>query len=458
MKAEILLIAAVSRLLDLHDSRRERGAPTRGIPLQKAELKNASYHLSLGLSILDVFQELEQSEGEWFQPRARIVSKILESSPFAEEIDVDYCIRMLSGSREIRYLSDDFSKELLTMETTPLLERAVGEFDQFRLTENARLLTRVVSMKSGWIYEDMDIEKIVRAIENGHFEDVSRFCKERVSSLLSLGKAITKAEEQSLNDAAAREFIQSYEALKEVMERSLEVIKKAMTLLCTDVISRERFQEWQNSSGRMEISIGNILSDLESVAQVIEKISRRIANFVVNAQANRGAAVGVVAFNEMAEAIVSSPPEIGILCSFFTSVGPWSAPSGYYSPFDFMDSVDFTQYGKQDEDIIKEINLEHMVEASNERLSQFFERNREWILERLRGGPLSFLDLLEKGEFRLEPGETPADFFGAYAVPDEFGNDVIVFIGSRGEKLKFSSDRVIMHGDNPMLFLVEGQP
>ncbi len=452
MNAKILLLAASCRLLDLHDSRRERGAASKIISSQVSP-DSAAYYLSLGLCIIETLYVMELREGSWFKPKSRIINEVLNAYPAADEIDVEYAIRMLSSQREIHYLSDDSSsREVSTKETTNLLDRSIGDYDQYRLSGNARLLSRIGSLKNSWMYEDKDTEKIVKAIENSCFEDVPIFCMERINSLLAMSKELTKAEELAVGDEAAQSFLESYEMYRETLDLSLEAIKKAMSALSAEAVFKEKFERWQAlSPGKTDLSAGNILSDLESVAQMLERVSRRITGFVVDRQKRRGAEVGVVDFRGLAESLIGQPQSIQMYETFFETAGPWGCKSDFFIPFDFTDSVDFT---RKEGDVIggREVNLEGMVEASTERLSQFLERNREWILRQLKEGPISFFDFLRMNGFQLEPGESPADFFGVYAVPDEFGRTVNIRIGTCGSSFDHSDDGVRMHGDNPYLY------
>lgn len=436
----------------MHDSKRERGSPAKNIVPPHPDAKNAGYHLSIGLAIIDALQEIEQDS---FHPRSRIVDAVKNLMPSAEEVDIDYCLRVLSSSREIHFISNDQGQNTFTKDKTPLLDRAIGEYDQYRISDNARLLARVTSQENSWMYEDQDTEKIVRAIENSQFQDVPRFCRERINSLLAIGKEITRMEERSSTEESISEFVNSHDSRMDVLRRSLDIIKKAMVLLQSESILMEHFEEWQRRAGRDDIAVGNILSDLEAVAQMIEKISRRITDFLVNVRENRRATVGVIDFLEKTEFIVKSPPSTQMLESLLTSVAPTGLSPSFFSPLDFIESVDLVIIDEE-QATAKEVSLGGMVEAVNERLSQFLERNRGWVINRLRKGPISFQELLATGEFIIEPGESIADFYGIYAVPDEFGRDLLVFIGIGGGKLIYRSDGVCMHGDNPILFLEEG--
>jgi hypothetical protein len=456
MKTEILLVAAVSRLLDLHDSKRERGTPTKPVVPPRITSRNSAYHLSLGLAIIDALQQLEQDEGDWFQHRSSIVTVVKNIVPSAEEVDIDYCLRVLSGSREIHFISDDQGQHTFTKEKTPLLDRTIGEYDQYKLSENARLLARVSALKNNWLYEDQDTEKIVRAIENGYFEDVPRLCRERINSILAVGREITKMEECVSTEESIKEFVASYDDRMEILRCALDIIKKAMILLRSDNISGERFDEWQKRTNRFDIAIGNILSDLEAVAQMIEKISRRITAFVVSIRANRRAAIEVISFLDKAESIIKLPPSAQMLESLLESVAPTGLSPTFFSPLDFIESVDLNMLD-EDHSLVRELSIGDMIEAGNERLSQFLERNRGWVIKRLRTGPLTFQELIQTGEFIIEPGESIADFYGIYAVPDEFGRDLFVSVGINGGKMNYIVDGVCMHGDNPILFLEAGK-
>lgn len=455
MKPEIILIAAVSRLFDLHQSRHERGIPVASIPDPSISSPDAGYYLSAGLAVIKTLQKLEMEEGAGYKPKSRVIEEVKTQYPFIHDADIDYSIRFLSIGREIHYLSEtDLSeeKDVFTRETTPLIERA-GEFNQVRLTVNARHFLKIGASKRFWLYEDKDVEKILSAIEKGFFDDVPGFCLGVVESLAMLGQKIAQAEESPTMDKMRKEFVQFYPLYKETLSNSLNTIRKAITATGTEHIMRQ-FEEWTQEQGIENITLGNLLSDLEIIAQLIEKIERKLLRFLIKMNEGIKPSIGGIRFQDIAKHLVIDPPPIEILASYLLQSGPCFIEQSCFHPFDFIETVDFSSYISEINLVSKTVDLE-ATNTINPRFRNFLEKNIELIIKRIEKGPLLFSEIINEFGFVLEEGDTFADFFGIYALPGEIAFTKWLLVGTDGGLLRHRHDSKLFHGTDPSLILIE---
>jgi hypothetical protein len=190
---DIRLIAAVSRLIDIHQSRRDSSdAYTPRIP------ESAGANLFLAMSIIECLHEIEMDRGIVATPISELVGAIRKRIPDVADEDIEFCIANMKQAREIRYRTrteDGGIVDGRTWETTTLLEVQEG-FSQVQLTENARLLLRVSSLKESWLYSDLDADRLIKAIERGQFQDIPGFCRAMSLDLASKSKKLSGALER----------------------------------------------------------------------------------------------------------------------------------------------------------------------------------------------------------------------------------------------------------------------
>lgn len=165
LPADIRLIAAVSRLIDFHQTRRESGGSyAPNVP------ETAGANLFLALSVIESLHEIEMDRGFGSVPVSELTNRLRHRVPGVTAEDVEFCIANLKQPREIHYRTRDDAGGIMdgrTWDTTPLLEAQDG-LQQVQLTENARLLLRVTSLRESWLYSDLDADRLVKVIQRGN--------------------------------------------------------------------------------------------------------------------------------------------------------------------------------------------------------------------------------------------------------------------------------------------------
>lgn len=294
---DIRLIAAVSRLIDIHQSRRETGgAYAPDVP------DKAGFNLFLALSLIESLHEIEMDRGIGFAPVSELAGKVKKRVPDVTEADIDYCIANLKLGREIHYGStgqDGQVKFARTWDTTPLIEVEEG-LSQVQLTENARLLLRVSSLKESWLYSDLDADKLIKAIERGQFQDVPVFCRAMTLDLSAKSKQLSGALERPSLTELRNLLIAEGSSIAQSLNAAGTTISQAIELIFSDHIR----SEWDKRPAQ-GFYLGNLQADLELVLQNVESLSRRFLRFLEMAQRVRNEGIEAIRFIQIADSLVA---------------------------------------------------------------------------------------------------------------------------------------------------------
>ena len=429
----IRLIASVSRLIDLHQSRRETGVYTPIIP------DGAGLMLSIALCILECLREIELERGIGMVAAGEIIAKVRMQISNATKEDVQYCIDTLSSGREIQYVTENEHHTFdlaRTWDTTPLLKVAEG-FWQVQLSDNARLLLRVSTLKESWLYSDMDAEKLVKAIERGQFKDVPRFCREMTLDLAVKSKKLSGLLAQpSASVSELRDLLLSEgKNIAESLSVASETIQKAISLIYDD---RTQYTfDSLSERDKPNFELVNLQADLAYVLTNIESVSRSFIKFLDKAQTVKNQGAERIRFLEVADHLILNPPENAevIFDSIARSIFPWQPEINFFHPSMLIKEVSFKE-DSQPENVHTKFEVDTQKQSAQSTFRQFINRNKAIIFDRLNQGPMLFSEALELTGFELENDESPIDFFGVYATPSLLDEDeeMKIIIGINNNK------------------------
>ncbi|WP_233874481.1 hypothetical protein [Paraburkholderia adhaesiva] len=450
---DVRLIAAVSRLIDLHQSRGETEVYVPEAPAR------AGYLLALALLLLDTLREIEMDRGPSFVPIVDVATVLRRRVASVTAAEVDLVIESLASEREIRFGVEDGNGGIdfgLTKDSTPLLEKARG-FGQIQLSENARLLLRVSAMKDSWLYSDIDADKLVKAIERGQFGDVPRFCKLMVLDIASKHKQLTSAMERPTLADIRDLLVENGANIADSLREAADVVKRACALIF-DQRTREDFDRWVTRNG-ISWSIGNVQTEIELVMQHVEALSRRFVGFLETAQRARAVGGVGVQFLKTADSLSSASRVIDVeqLSAILARFMPWAVKPAYFSPTQMVGSVDFDLLTETTESRqTSSFTLDPENQLSHGRLLDFILRNRALIIDRLKTGPATFSELMTTMGFVTEAGETPIDFLGVYSAPEHLdGEQFSIAVGLTGERFDVHIGNERYAGSDPLIVLTE---
>ncbi len=441
----IRLIASVSRLIDLHQSRRGSGVYVPVIP------DNAGYLLSIALMVMECLHAIELERGLGMTPIGNVYANVRERLQLATNEEIQYCIDTLSTGREIQYSIQNETGDFdvaRTWDSTPLLNVAEG-FQQVQLSENGRLLLRVSSLKDSWLYSDLDAEKLVKAIERGQFKDIPKFCREMTLDLATKNKKISVLLEHPSVSDLREMLIAEGQNISQSLLSAIETIKKAITL-----IYDERTKLAFNSLSEKDkppFELSNLRSDLHYVQSNVESVSRNFLKFLSKGQDVRTQGAERIKFLEISDYLVLEPPTSldEIQDAILSNMLPFKSEIGFFEPSMLIGEVSFRLESPL-VDISTEFTIDPIEKSKKSTFTSFLEKNRAILLTRLKEGPMLFSEVLQLSDLALDENESAVDFFGVYATPslldaDNDNDNENIAVGINNETT------VIVHGESVLI-------
>lgn len=449
---DVRLIATVARLLDLHGSRRERGSRSVAIPAQQIG-EAAGYYLWIGLEVIDFLGRSARTGSSGPVSIAHLYEQLQQKIEDLAKQDLEYCVAFLSVEREVHYLNPQTLPRQdgrVTQAPTQLL-RYDRRFGQVRLTEAGRLLMRVGSLHQSWMYEDKDVERIPAAIERGMFEDIPRVCEEVIGNLRALNEHLTEIEESPTFESLRAEFLERGRQYRDMMKMANDAIRRAMDLLASPA-TRERFDTWRSLRGIDVIEVEDALAYVEGVHQALHSLERHFITFLRNIQSRRRAPLGVIRFQDVAERLVYAAPTTQNLMNLFADIGPWRVKAPSFHQQDMVGRADLALDAKATAAMTFE---DAPSEEAQRAFQSFLERNHDWIIARLREGPISFSQLAEATGIDFMEGESPATFFGIFMLPEEISGETLrICVGLKAaHRMDVISHGMRLVGDDPVIWL-----
>ncbi|HYF89781.1 hypothetical protein [Azospirillum sp.] len=446
-------MAAFTRLFDLHGTRRD--ADGDGVIKPPAVPEGAGTRLWTALQLLAQLygRALEGSTGR--VPLEALLADLQASAQGMTQADLEFCAAFLAAEREVRYVDPSSLPALEERETrapTPLV-RFYKREQEVKLTENGRLVMRVLSLQRDWLLGDKDVERVVAAIDRGLFEEVPRICAEVIGELRALNEHLTEIEESPTFEAQRAAFERREPQYREMLRRSEEAARQAIGRF-GDASTAERFAAWQAENPDHDLTLSDLLSHAENVLRAVESLSRHWLRFLRELQSRRRRPLGVVDFGALADALVDDAPETDFLRNLIASMGPWRR-THLFSPA-LLDTADLDERAPEQ----GAVEFDQTGTVAAEEFRTFLGRNGARIVERLRRGPLTLSVLLAEAQadedaFELADGVGLADLFGVFTIPDEMGEDVAVRVGLSGARFRFLDGDRLLHGDDPVIQLCE---
>jgi len=450
---DIRLIAAVSRLIDIHQSRREAGGTyVPDVP------ERAGFNLHLALSAIECLHEIEMDRGIGFCPINELVARMRKRAPQVTDADIEYCVSNLGQAREIHYGMPGQDGEITyarTWDTTPLIDVEEG-FSQIHLTENARLLLRVSSLRESWLYSDLDADRLIKAIERGQFQDVPVFCRAMTLDLAAKSKQLSGVLERPSLAELRSLLIAEGSSIAASLSTAAVTISHAIELVFNEHIQAS-FSVW---AGRTEAKfyLGNLQADLELVLQNVESLSRRFLRFIEMAQRVRNEGNAAIHFLHIANSLAEQGSEDSIRRTeaLLHGLMPWGLSTAIFHPSMMVGAADLREQIAQEPERVHGFTVDPTIAGNSSRLMDFLMRNRDLVIQRLQRGPASFSEMMSLTGLVLGEGETPLDFFGVYAAPGMLTSEnQKIVVGLTDLTTQFvHADREVT-GSDPVMFLEE---
>lgn len=446
---EVLLISAVARFIDLHDSQRNFGNQAEFTSEQRPGWKDGRY-LSIGVAVVQRLYLQDQTSSYDYLSFGTIFSAVIDGMPNVAEIDVQYVLNVLRRPSELFYLEGEEGSQVKTLKSekrsTAIIEKT-DYADEYRLTSTGRSFIGLSNATKDSLYIRGDAYNLLDAIQNSDFDEMSLFADGIIRDLREAILDVRAALEQHGHSDLVEKYINNFDRYKKVIEGTLEIIGQAEHEIDSPA-TMDEFIKWADNpeNNAMGLSYYNLSNHIDRVRQVLEIFNRVVQELVSVSLTDDRTASPPPSFLQLALHQVKAPLKPEIENFILAQWGALELQTPFYSPLDGLNAVkvkqEITEPATQDfahegYELVSHVgNLEFLSKFGND------------IVEALILAPLRLSDAIERGWCWLDKKSSPGDLIGVFSAPESLpvdGKIVISVVGDFKEADAF--DGVLFFSD-----------
>lgn len=375
------LLKVSARLIDLHDSRRGYGE----LPAYQGDARAGhgdGRYVALATACLAGLHELGRRSGDEYSPLALIAQQVRLELPWAEEVDVEYALNVLSRPTELKLLLQDAGENghVISEKDTNLADKAPN-VAEFRLSRMGRMAIGMATSSDDdhqdIAYIEGDVTKLIRALEHGRLKAALGFVDQlneqlRVAhtSLVSLiergGRALRAAHDDLIGHTA-------------IMTRTNELVRSADNKI-NEIIRAD--VEVDDD----EAPIGLVRERVRELSRGIVRYSRQLSQ--LSAETSRGISSSVEApsFAAYAQTWVTTPPTDARLNQVMTALGPTRLVGMTPIGTDFVGAIKQRIVVEQE---VQQVDLNEYTQPPEHEYIRWLQENRATIEAKITNGGLS---------------------------------------------------------------------
>jgi hypothetical protein len=401
-----VLIASM-RLVDIYDARREPGGGSAQASLparaKKVEEDSAAGMLfELATAIMEYVNELEKESHGRYIPTSDIYVALKYSFPQFTEDDFRFVINKLS----IRY-SVFFASDGANLRDTALLEKA-GAGDRVRLSQYGRIALSLSSASEDWRYSDLDAEKISRAITEGQFASVEKYCIGLQQTIRDAAIEVRKVLENP--DLSVKEQSVLYadnDSYSNTVIKIQKVIKNGLELLVTSS-TQEKIFKWCEAHPD-DIYIESAIRDrMMHTLSMIEGLSRNLSEIINTIHSGGMKGFRTILFTDAARKFaLDDMVDWGE--RFLVNAGFWSPPQEMSGARDILvKSIEKAPAKK------KAMRFDQTGAVEVNAVRSFLLKYAPDVVELLRRQPVSLCEVIKTGAIGAKDLSNIGDIIGVF--------------------------------------------
>lgn len=373
-----------ARLLDLHDSGRSLGASTQYQVEDRPGLKDGRY-VSIAGEVLVTLQAAGKRSGDEFSSIDFVAQSVRSSLHWANDLDVEYVLNVLSRPTELRLLQrDEDSTHVIGDKETNLVEKA-AHLSEYRLSRLGRKALSMATDNSDLAYIEGDVTKLIRALEYGKLKQALSFLDRLIDQLrtehLALISIIEKTSGGRRIPTNLFDDLNGYEA---TMRRAAELVNKAQAQV--DVLARGGATVVDT-----EVPFGLIRERVLELRRGIVGYARNLSELASKSLAVTSTSVQGPSFSRLALRIVIAAPTKAQTDFILTAMGPVFAIGVIPMGTDFRGCIK-AKTKKSTESVA--VELDDFQLPPEDRFIEWMQKHQSEFNERIRQGRLSLKEAI----------------------------------------------------------------
>lgn len=383
MSAMSMLSALGSRLTHLQSTRySEESSNIQGVDTHSENAKNgwvAEWILSY---LMD--RVLEGQSG--YVSTQHIAQLIQQERPEINEERVRFIARFLSVDCEFHFVNESFSP-VSSRSLTKLIDYQARS-DRVKLTKAGRLVHRVTNLQQDWLYEDKNVEKVLRALKNGEFSRIPSLAAEITATIGLASAEITEIREHASYQEVAQAYFKQREQFSETIQLCLEAAHKCFEFLDSRE-ARSRMAIFIQEQGADSIMSIKLLKDvIVEICSACESLSRNFTSLIKLMQNDKTPRLGILNFNEVIDQFICSSVSEDGLRSVINDCFGWMPKTDTFSSLDLEERLSITPLQN------KPLTVRYRP-GDRSKVKSWIEKNKEKLISHLKDSPKSIVELLE---------------------------------------------------------------
>lgn len=380
------LLKVSARLLDLHDSSRGPGASTQYQTEERPGLKDGRY-VAIASEVLTALQDSGKRSGDEYASVDYVVLRVRESLAWANELDVEFVLNVLSRPTELKLLqTDEESSHVIGDKDTNLVEKA-AHLSEYRLSRLGRKALAMATDNLDLAYVEGDVTKLLRALETGKLEQAMRFLDRLIDQLRTEQLVLVSIIEKTSGGRKVLDTLfDDLENFEATIRRAAELVNQAQAQV--NVLARGAGPKTVDQ----DVPFGLLQDRVRELQRGIVGYSRRLSELASKSLSATSTSVPAPSFAKLALRMVMTPPTSLQTDFILSEMGPVFPHMNYPIVTDFRASVK-TKTTK----VAQHISLD-MGEFSlppEDRFLEWMRKNQTAFNERIGQGKLSLEDAIK---------------------------------------------------------------
>jgi len=406
------LLKVSARLLDLHDSNRGPGASTQYQTEERTGLKDGRY-VAIASEVLTALQDSGKRSGDEYASVDFVVLRVRESLPWANELDVEFVLNVLSRPTELKLLqTDEESSHVIGDKDTNLVEKA-AHLSEYRLSRLGRKALAMATDNLDLAYIEGDVTKLLRALETGKLEQAMRFLDRLIDQLRTEQLALVSIIEKTSGGRRVLDSLfDNLENFEVTIRRAADLVNQAQAQV--NVLARGTSPRHVDQ----DVPFGLVQDRVHELQRGIVGYSRRLSELASRSLSANSTSVPAPAFAKLALRMVVTPPTSLRTDFILNEMGPVFPHMNYPMGTDFRDSVK-AKTSKIAQPI--SLDLGEFSLPPEDRFLEWMRKNQSAFNERIGLGKLTLEDAIKL--WASEDGSENDDFacvVAALTSPDEW--------------------------------------
>ncbi len=410
------LLSATIRLTDVYDSNREFGSSATQIGPENRRHHSEGIWFELAVFILEYLQRKDEENPGTFVSREPLYREIREIDVFQniQTEDVNYIISLLATPCELKFCLQEVKGTFDTV----LIEKARAGAG-IRLSANGRTACLLAYGIDDWIYTDIDVWKLVKALELGKFDDFIKRTDNIIIAIRNKSYEITRIKEMPALSERKKKLLEDKELYLSTIEKTQKIVSDLKIMLETNESLQKRINEWTENHPddfTDEITIKNRVSRL---LQVLESFSRNFSSLIDETQTKRNKLVEPVNFYHAGMYVIRNWSAFSgdTFDNLFLLNGFWLPSNKQITIGDIIRRRKPPADSGQTRMVIPLTQPENMKQKTD----AFLEKHGAAFRDRIMQGPVSLTEIINENEWDINDMNQFASILGLFTDPSKLG-------------------------------------